>query len=166
MASFDKVSRDMYNDFAKRFQPYEQQMLEAVNDTSLIDAAVTDSATQNRLASGIQQRNMSRYGGTAGTTAVQRQEQAKSLSLGMVKNTTGSTNLARRAQRDINYNNLVGVANYGQKLQADAMQGLGQVNSLAANRADAYNTAQKSHKASLWGAAGQVGSMAVTALAI
>ena len=71
------------------------------DDTSLIDRAPEDAAKQAEIARGVQERNISRYGG-AGLSIAQRQEQQRALQRQGQLGLAGGLNTARVAQKDIN----------------------------------------------------------------
>ena len=57
------ISRRDFESYLKDYRGFENQLIEARNDTSLVDRAPGDIAKQNEIAAGIQRRNLSRYGG-------------------------------------------------------------------------------------------------------
>ena len=68
------MSRQDFDNYLKDYRGFEQKLIDSRNDTSLVDRAPEDIAKQNEIAAGIQQRNISRYGG-AGLSIAQRQQQ-------------------------------------------------------------------------------------------
>ena len=57
-AVYAQITRRDYDRYMRDFRPFEERLLEARNDTSLVDRARDDSATQSRLAAGVRQRKI------------------------------------------------------------------------------------------------------------
>ena len=164
--TYADITRSDYENYVRDFRGFEESLLEdAETDTSLIDKAQEDSATQTEIARGIQQRNIERYGG-AGLTAVQRQEQAKALDLAGATTTTGMLNNARIAQDQINRSTLADLINIGQGVNRSSLSGLGDASAMAANKRNAYNSAKAAHKSQMIGLGGSLASAALLAFAI
>ena len=163
--TYADITRSDYENYVRDYRDFENRLLDARDDTSLVDRAETDAAEQNRIAREIQQRNIERYGG-AGLTAVQRQEQAKALSLGGATNQAGMLNNARIAQREINQATLADLINIGQGVNRNALQGLGDASAMAARKESAYRSAKAAHKSQMIGLAGSLGTAALLAFAI
>lgn len=163
--TYADITRTDYENYVRDYRDFENRLLDARDDTSLVDRAETDAAEQNRIAREIQQRNIERYGG-AGLTAVQRQEQAKALSLGGATNQAGMLNNARIAQREINQATLADLINIGQGVNRNALQGLGDASAMAARKESAYRSAKAAHKSQMIGLAGSLGTAALLAFAI
>ena len=144
-ATYAGITRQDYENYVRDYRGFEESLIDAKDDTSLIDQASVDSANQTRIAREVQQRNIERYGG-AGLTAVQRQEQAKALNLGASTNLTGSLNNARIGQREVNQATLADLINIGQGVNRSAVSGLGDASAMAANKRNAYANAKASHK--------------------
>ena len=159
------ITRSDYENYLRDYRDFEERLIDARDDTSLVDRAETDAAEQNRIAREIQQRNIERYGG-AGLTAVQRQEQAKALSLGGATNQAGMLNNARIAQREVNQATLADLINIGQGVNRNALQGLGDASAMAARKESAYRNAKAAHRSQMMGLAGSLGAAAILAFAI
>ena len=69
------ISRQDFDSYLKDYRGFEEKLIASRNDTSLVDRAPGDIAKQNEIAAGVQQRNLSRYGG-AGLSIAQRQHWA------------------------------------------------------------------------------------------
>lgn len=164
-ATYAGITRQDYENYVRDFRAFEEDLIDTKDDTSLVDQASVDAANQARIAREIQQRNIERYGG-AGLTAVQRQEQAKAMNLGAATNLTGLLNNARIGQREINQATLADLINIGQGVNRNALQGLGDASSMAANKRNAYNSAKAAHRSQMIGLGGSLASAAVLAFAI
>jgi hypothetical protein len=99
--TYANITRQEYLDYVSNYRDFEEGMIErAQNDTSLIDAAREDVATASTLASGVADRNASRYG--AALTPVQMQQQTKSLDRANTLGGIQAIGDARLAQREAN----------------------------------------------------------------
>lgn len=156
----------MYEDYIRDFRPFEEEILNLTNDTSLIDNAVPQAEAQNRLAAEIQQRNLGRYGGQSLLTPVERAEQQKAMSLGAATNIAGSFNNAQLAQRDLNYNTLASIIGLGQGVRQNALSGLASVNAMKAQRDMAYQNALADSQAGFWNTVGTIGGLGLAAFSI
>ena len=164
--TYADITRSDYENYVRDFRQFEEGLLEdAQTDTSLIDKASVDAQNQTRIAREIQQRNIERYGG-AGLTAVQRQEQAKALSLGASTNLSGMLNNARIQQDQLNRSTLADLINIGQGVNRTAISGLGDAPAMAAKKKSAYNNAKAAHKSQMIGLGGSLASAALLAFAI
>ena len=163
--TFADITRSDYENYVRDFRQFEEDLIDAKDDTSLIDQASVDAQNQARIAREIQQRNIERYGG-AGLTAVPRQEQAKALSLGASTNLSGMLNNARIAQREVNQSTLADLINIGQGVNRSAVSGLGDASAMAANKRNAYKNAKASHKNQMTSLGGSLASAAILAFAI
>ena len=161
--AYADIARTDYEDYIRDFRPFEEDLIEARDDTSLIDQAAETAAETTQRAREIQQRNIERYGG-AGLTAVQRQEQQKAMSLGGALNAADLINRARVQQREVNQATLADLINIGQGINRNA---LGQLNTAAENAARrdmAYKSARASHRANLTNLGGSLASAAIIGL--
>ena len=163
--TYADITRSDYENYVRDFRQFEEDLIDAKDDTSLIDQASVDAQNQARIAREIQQRNIERYGG-AGLTAVQRQEQAKALSLGASTNLSGMLNNARIQQDQLNRSTLADLINIGQGVNRTAISGLGDASAMAANKKSAYNNAKAAHKSQMIGLGGSLASAALLAFAI
>ena len=98
---YAQMTRNDYDQYLRDFRPFEEALLQARNDTSLIDQAREDVQTQRRIAGEVQTRNLERYGG-AGLSNAQRQQQQRSLQRGGQLGMVNTVNNARIQQRQIN----------------------------------------------------------------
>lgn len=164
-ATYAGITRQDYENYVKDYRAFEESLIDAKDDTSLIDQASVDSTNQAKIAREVQQRNIERYGG-AGLTAVQKQEQEKALNLGASTNLTGSLNNARIGQREVNQATLADLINIGQGVNRSAVSGLGDASAMAANKRNAYANAKASHKNQMTSLGGSLASAAILAFAI
>jgi hypothetical protein len=163
--TYAEISRRDYMNFLENYSGFEDDLIEqAQNDTSLIDAAKEDSATAAGVASGIAQRNVSRYGGQL--TGAQQQQQQRGLQR---SNTLGSIQAlgdARIAQRETNQRLLSDLINIGQGVNRSSQAGLSNAAGLASQRKQAYDNAKAQSKAQTYSTIGGLGAAAIIALAI
>jgi hypothetical protein len=162
--TYANITRQEYLDYVSNYRDFEEGMIErAQNDTSLIDAAREDVATASTLASGVADRNASRYG--AALTPVQMQQQTKSLDRANTLGGIQAIGDARLAQREANTQQLSDLINIGQGVNRSS---LGQMGSAAANatqRKNAYDSAKAQSKAQTYSTIGSLGAMAIMAFA-
>ena len=161
--AYADIARTDYEDYIRDFRPFEERLIEARDDTSLIDQAAETATETTQRARDIQQRNIERYGG-AGLTAVQRQEQEKALNLGGALNRADLLNRSRIQQREVNQATLADLINVGQGVNRNA---LGQLNTAAENAARrdmAYKNARASHRANMTNLGGSLASAAIIGL--
>ena len=162
--TYANITRQEYLDYVTNYRDFEEGMIErAQNDTSLIDAAREDVATASTLASGVANRNASRYG--AALTPAQMQQQTRSLDRANTLGGIQAIGDARLAQREANTQQLSDLINIGQGVNRSS---LGQMGSAAANatqRKNAYDSAKAASKAQTMSTVGSLGAMAIMAFA-
>jgi len=154
------ITRQDYENYLRDFRGFEERLIAAREDTSLIDRAREDAIKQTQIARGVQQRNIERYGG-AGLSAMQRQEQERALQRGGQLNLAGGLNTALIQQREINQQTLADLINIGQGVNRSSLQGLGDASSMAANRQAAYKNAKAQHTSQMMGMGAQLGTAAL-----
>jgi len=159
------MSRQDFDNYLKDYRGFEQKLIDSRNDTSLVDRAPGDIAKQNELAAGMQQRNISRYGG-AGLSIAQRQQQQAGLQRQGQLGLAGGLNTSRIAQREVNQRTLSELINIGQGVNRTANQGLATASQNSAQKAAAYKNAKAAHSSQMMGMGAQIGSLALMAFAI
>ncbi len=163
--AFADITRQDYENYVKDYRQFENELIEARNDTSLIDRAPEDAAKQAEIASGIQERNISRYGG-AGLSIAQRQEQQRALQRQGQIGLAGGLNTARVAQRDINQTTLADLINIGQGVNRSSLSSMGTASQNAAAKASAYKNAKAAHTSQMIGMGSSLAATAILAFAI
>jgi hypothetical protein len=159
------ISRQDYENYVRDFRGFEERLISAKDDTSLIDQAREDAVKQTQIAREIQQRNLERYGG-AGLSVAQRQEQLRAIQRGGQLNLAGGLNNALIQQREINQRTLADLINIGQGVNRSAISGLGDASAMAANRAAAYKNAKAQHTSNMIGLGSGLASAAILAFSI
>ena len=159
------ISRQDFYSYLKDYRGFEEKLIASRNDTSLVDRAPGDIAKQNEIAAGVQQRNLSRYGG-AGLSIAQRQQQQAGLQRQGQLGLAGGLNTSRIAQREVNQRTLSELINIGQGVNRTANQGLATASQNAAQKASAYKNAKAAHSSQMMGMGAQIGSLALMAFAI
>lgn len=141
--------------FVTDFSDYETALVNARDDTSLIDAAPGIVEDQTRIAQGTAERNRERYGYQqtgAERLETQRQDQRQeALSL------AGGVNNARLAQRDSNQQLIGNLFNIGQGVYNSATSGLMNATQMQAQRNMAFSNAKTAHKQQSIGFLGSLG---------
>ena len=164
-AIYAQMARDDYDNYIRDFRPFEEMLLAARNDETLINRSREDAKTQERINREVSARNLERYGG-GGLSAAQRQQQQRTTQRESRLASVGSINNARLAQREVNQALHSDLINIGQGVNRNA---LGQMNAAAqmqSNRYNAYKNAKAQHSANMIGMGGQVGSALLAAFLI
>jgi len=159
---YSDMARDDYDNYIRDFRAFEEELIKARNDTSLVDQAREDSARQAEIARGVQSRNLERYGG-AGLSNVQRQEQNRAMQRGSNLATVGGLNNARIMQREVNQSTLADLINIGQGLNRNALSQLNTAAGLQSQRQQAYKNAKAQHSSNMIGMGGTLGSALLAA---
>jgi len=159
------MARDDYDSYISDFRGFEEQLLKARNDTSLIDRARKDATTNTKMNKEISARNRERYGG-AGMSNAQLQEQERTVQRQSSLASVGSINNARLAQREVNQATLSDLINIGQGVNRNALSQMNQAAQMQSNRYNAYKNAKAQHSANMIGMGGQVGSALLAAFLI
>jgi len=162
---YSGMARDDYDNYLKDFRGFEEALIKARDDTSLIDKSREDAAMQTRIASEVSQRNTERYGG-AGLSNAQKQEQNRAMQRGSNLATVGGINNARVMQREVNQSTLADLINIGQGLNRNALGQLNTAAGLQSQRQQAYKNAKAQHSANMIGMGGQLGSALLAAFLI
>ena len=163
--AFADITRQDYENYVQDYRQFENELIEARNDTSLIDRAPEDAAKQAEIARGVQERNISRYGG-AGLSIAQRQEQQRALQRQGQLGLAGGLNTARVAQRDINQTTLADLINIGQGVNRSSLSSMGTASQNAAAKASAYKNAKAAHTSQMIGMGSSLAATAIMAFAI
>lgn len=158
------VATGQYERYISGYRDFEEALIKARNDTSLIDAAREDAPEQARIASEAAARNRSRFGLTQ--TAVQARETQRAEQRGAATNLAGGLNNARLAQRDANKRLLGDLINIGQGVNRSSLSQLGAAGENAVARKNAYTQAKAQHKAQTWQMVGSAGAMLAAAFLI
>jgi len=138
--AFADILRQDYNDYIGNFRDFEKRLLDMTDDTTLMDRARENAATQTRIASEVQRRNQERYG--MGMSAAQRQQQQRATQRGGQLALAGGVNNARLRQRTVNQALLSELVGIGQGINSQALAGLGSGAQNAVARRNAYKQAK------------------------
>lgn len=163
--AFADITRQDYENYVRDYRQFENELIAAKDDTSLIDRAPEDAAKQAEIARGVQERNISRYGG-AGLSIAQRQEQQRALQRQGQLGLAGGLNTARVAQRDINQTTLADLINIGQGVNRSSLSSMGTASQNAAAKASAYKNAKAAHTSQMVGLGSSLAATAIMAFAI
>ena len=154
-ATLADVAKSQHERFITNFRDYENALIEARDDTSLIDAAPETAATQTQLATDIARRNRSRYGYQE--TGAEAQERSRATQRVAALNLAGGVNNARLAQRDVNQGLLGNLFNIGQGVYKSSLSGLGDASQMQAQRNMAFSNAKTAYKQQSIGFLGNIG---------
>jgi len=163
--AFADITRQDYENYIQDYRGFENKLIEARNDTSLIDRAPEDAAKQTEIAKGVQERNLSRYGG-AGLSVAQRQQQQVANQRQGQLGLAGSLNTARIAQKQTNQSTLADLINIGQGVNRSALSGMGTASQNAAAKASAFKNAKAQHTSQMVGMGSSIAAAAIMAFAI
>jgi hypothetical protein len=152
--AFADVGLRQHQFLVREFRPFEEALIESVNDTSLVDAVPEEVEEQARISQEIDERNRSRYG--YNRTAVEQQEVAREADRTKNIGLAGGLNNARLAQRERNHNLLAQLVNIGQGLNRASLGQMGAAADMAVGRRNAYTQAKAQSKAQKWGFLGSL----------
>ena len=159
--TLSNVARSQHESYIRNFRDFEEALIAARDDTSLIDAAKKDAPEQARIAKEAAERQRSRYG--LQQTAVEARETERASKRGEAINLAGGVNNARLAQRDANRRLLGDLINIGQGVNRSSLSQLGTAAENATARKNAYTQAKAQHKAQTWQMVGSLGATALMA---
>ena len=163
--AYANITRQEYEDFIGNYRDFELDTLQkAQTDTSLIDQARIDAPKAAELTRGIQQRNISRYGGQL--TNVQNQQMERALASGSTLGGIQSVNDARIAQDEANTRLLSDLINIGQGVNRASQSQLGTSAQNATQLKNAYTQAKAASKANTYNTVASLGTAAILAFAI
>lgn len=161
--AFAEISRNEYLDYVKNYRGFEEELISARNDTSLIDDARVNATNAQGLMQGVAQRNASRYG--VNLTPAQLQEQGRGLDRANSLGYAQSVNDARVSQKRINQETIADLINIGQGVNRSSLGQLQGAASSATQRKNAYDAARAQNKASTMSTIGSLGAAAIFAFA-
>jgi hypothetical protein len=159
---FADITRQQYDDFIKNFSGLEDKLIaRSNNDTSLIDKARVDSSKSAGIATGISDRNASRYGiGMTPDFLVARNAATQRAgALG----SSDAINNAQLAQYDANMSLQNKLIEIGNGLNGSAIDALGSSARTATNRESSNALARSQAKQGMWSTIGTLGTMAAMA---
>ena len=163
--TYADITRREYEDFIAKYNDFEQDAInKSQTDTSLIDQARIDAPKAAELTRGIQQRNISRYGGQL--TNVQNQQMERALTSGSTLGGIQSVNDARIAQDEANTKLLSDLINIGQGVNRSSQSQLGTSAQNATQLKNAYTQAKAQSKANTYNTVASLGTAAILAFAI
>ena len=139
------VAQSQYESYITNFRDFENALIAARDDTSLIDAVPEDVETQTRLAKEIAERNRKRYGYTS--TMAEEAEAERDIQRGAALNLAGGLTNARLAQREQNMQLLGDLINIGQGVNRSSLSQLGSAGENAVMRRNAFEQAKAQSKA-------------------
>ena len=151
-AYYATVAQNQYETSIQEFQPFEQALIDTLEDTSIVDSVRGDVETQSRIAKEVAERNRQRYG--YDQTAAERSEVSRAQQRGQATNLAGGLNTARLAQRERNKNLMADLINIGLNQQRSSMYQLGVSAQNAVDRRNAYTQAQAQAKSQRFGMIG------------
>jgi hypothetical protein len=157
------VSKQQYDSYITNFRDFENALVSARDDTSLIDAVPEDVARESQKAKDIAERNRGRYGYQQ--TAIERDESGRASQRGEALNLAGGLTNARLAQREQNMKMLGDLINIGQGVNRSSLSQLGTAGENAVMRKNSYQQAQAQSKSQRNGMIGSMG-MALAAFMI
>lgn len=159
-ATMANITRQEYMDYQRNFKDYEKELInKARTDTSLIDAAKTDSVDAKKLAEGINNRNLDRYG--AALTPAQRQAMERSSESASTLGSIQAVNDAKLRQADLNRSLQANLISIGQGVNVNAQQMMGTAAAGQAQRNSAYESAKAANKAATYQTVGTLASTAI-----
>jgi hypothetical protein len=146
-------------DYMKDYGAFEEALIAARKDTSLIDAVPEQIETQTRLSGEIAERNRARYGYTR--TAAEQSEAGRSLQRQGNLGLAGGLTNARIAQKEQNYQTMAGLINIGADSYSQNINALSSASAGHVERMNAYKMAKAQHKSNMIGTVASLGSAAI-----
>ena len=159
---YANMAKSDYDNYMKDFRGFEERLLAARDDTSLIDQARIDAPKQAEINKGIQQRNISRYGG-GGLSNAQRSEQGRQMQRSGKLSLAGGVNNARINQREVNQATMADLIKIGQGVNRNALSQMGDAAGMASARQQAYKNAKAQHSSSMTSMGASLGSAILAA---
>lgn len=150
------VAKSQHESYITNFRDFENALVAARDDTSLIDAVPEDVARESQKAKDIAERNRGRYGYQQ--TAIERDESGRASQRGEALNLAGGLTNARLAQREQNMKMLGDLINIGQGVNRSSLSQLGTAGENAVMRKNSYQQAQAQSKAQRNGMIGSMGT--------
>ncbi len=146
---FADIAKDRADFVEEIIRPYQDQLIEQLGSTALVDQAGEDAAQRSEIQEGIDRRNLSRYGiqETGAARAARRTGGQLTRSLAE----TDALNNARLQQRTANQNLLGELVNLSLGVDRSTLSQLGQASTLQGARESAYTRAQAQAKAQRYG---------------
>jgi len=161
------VSREMYNYWKQNFQPVEGQLINEMNDPTLVTGTVAKAKTmmgQSLDASNAaQMRSQGRYGITMTPERVKALTRANNLNRGL--SSVSAANTSRQAVDQYKTKVLNGIGALGRRTSGDAMNGFSDVASMANQRNRANRSIAASNNAANTQAGATVAAAAIAAVA-
>lgn len=161
--SSGSAAMQQHESYITNFRDFENALVAARDDTSLIDAVPEDVARESQKAKDIAERNRGRYGYQQ--TAIERDESGRASQRGEALNLAGGLTNARLAQREQNMKMLGDLINIGQGVNRSSLSQLAVADENASMRKNSYQQAQAQSKAQRNGMIGSMG-MALAAFMI
>jgi len=157
--AFAEMTRADYLDYVKDYRGFEEELIDkAQSDTSLVDQAREDIGAAGDLASGVNQRNISRYG--AALTPAQIQQQGRGLARATTLGGIQSMNDARIAQKEQNTRLMSDLINIGQGVNRSSLSQMGSAAADATARENQYTQAKAASKAQTFSTIGGLAMLA------
>ena len=157
--AFAEMTRADYLDYVKDYRGFEEELIDkAQSDTTLVDQAREDIGAAGALASGVNQRNISRYG--AALTPAQIQQQGRGLARATTLGGIQSMNDARIAQKEQNTRLMSDLINIGQGVNRSSLSQMGSAAADATARENQYTQAKAASKAQTFSTIGGLAMLA------
>tara|TARA_R100001460_G_scaffold108416_1_gene159521 strand:- start:11866 stop:12462 length:597 start_codon:yes stop_codon:yes gene_type:complete len=154
---FADIAEDRASFVEDVVRPYQDQLIEQLGSTDLIDQAAEDATSRSRLQQEIDQRNLSRYGIREAGAARRARRTSAQLTGSLAQ--TDALNNARLQQRTANQNLLGQLVGLSLGVDQSTLSQLGQAASLQGARESAYTRAKAQQTAQRYSFISQLFSM-------
>ena len=148
------MAKDRYDFIRTTIRPFQEGLVDQLEDDSLIRQAPADALTQTRLAENISTRNLSRYG--IRETAAARRQRGMGQQFVRTVAVTDAINNARIGQLDKNQALLNTLVNAASAINRTAMGQLGTAAGLQQQREAAYSNARSAARQNKYGIIGSL----------
>jgi len=152
--AYADVAKDRYDFIRTTIRPFQEGLVDQLEDDSLIRQAPADALTQTRLAEDISTRNLSRYG--VRETAAARRQRGMGQQFVRTVAVTDAINNARVGQLDKNQALLNTLVNAASAINRTSMGQLGTAAGLQQQREAAYSNARSAARQNKYGIIGSL----------
>ena len=152
--AFADVAKDRYDFIRTAIRPFQEGLVDQLEDDSLIRQAPADALTQTRIAEDISTRNLSRYG--VRETAAARRQRGMGQQFVRTVAVTDAINNARIGQLDKNQALLNTLVNAASAINRTSMGQLGTAAGLQQQREAAYSNARSAARQNKYGIIGSL----------
>ena len=158
-----QTTRDQWQHYLDTFGQTEEELIQSIGSTEIVDRAKQTVADQTGSAAGTLERTRERYG-MQNVPGAQLDQLERQMQLGDAANAAQTINTARLDQRDRNLSVASTMMQQGRGVAAAGMTGLGNAARNESNRNAANAQLKAQRQSQMWSTIGTLGSIAAFAL--